>query len=188
MDIQDADETGGDFGVVKSGAAVLMLDSGADVSVVPEEFAKYGGPGSQGLVGQDRVPGKLCCWNHESSPHVFWKVGEARLRHHQGRLRTFHQSSNWGTSTIKYPFKLEKKKVDLHICSIAVEKPEELEQHEMHEDEIRVTALQGFVCRELAQLSLTPGWHVLVLLPTVIQWLFTSWIHVAISMLNSQLV
>ena len=34
MDIQDADETGGDFrvGMVKSEAVVLTLDSGADVS------------------------------------------------------------------------------------------------------------------------------------------------------------
>ena len=51
--------------------------------------------------------------------------------------------------------------MELHICSTTVEKPEELEQYEMHEDEIRVTALQGFACRELTQLSLTTGWHVL---------------------------
>ena len=52
MDIQDVDETEDAFRVntVKSDRLAITLDSGADVSVVPEEFAKYGDPGSQGLM------------------------------------------------------------------------------------------------------------------------------------------
>ncbi len=35
---------------MKSEHLAITLDSGADVSVVPQEFAKYGDPGSQGLM------------------------------------------------------------------------------------------------------------------------------------------
>ena len=52
MDIQDVDETENALRVntVKSERLAITVDAGADVSVVPEEFAKYGDPGSQGLM------------------------------------------------------------------------------------------------------------------------------------------
>ncbi len=63
--------------------------------------------------------------------------------------------------------------MDVEIRAITLEKKEEAEgkPHDveardepspvLHSGEMRVLALQGFVSRELEQLSLSPGWHVL---------------------------
>ena len=73
------------------------------------------------------------------------------------------------------PIRLERNSLvmDVQIRAITVEKKEEADgkPHDagardealqlLHREEMRVLALQGFVSRELEQLSLSPGWHVL---------------------------
>ena len=78
IQIQDADETE-DFlrvSTVKSEGLAITLDSGADISVVPEEFAKYGDPGSQGLMKMVDAQGERI----ETSGNRRMKV-EAEMRH-----------------------------------------------------------------------------------------------------------
>ncbi len=78
MDIQDADKTEDSLRVstVKSERLAITLDSGADISVVPEEFAKYGDPGSQGLMKMVDAQGERI----ETSGNRRMKV-EAEMRH-----------------------------------------------------------------------------------------------------------
>ena len=73
------------------------------------------------------------------------------------------------------PIRLERNSsvMDVQIRAITLEKKEEADgkPHDveardeaspvLHREEMRVLALQGFVSRELEQLSLSPGWHVL---------------------------
>ena len=78
MDIQDVDETENALRVntVKSERLAITLDSGADVSVVPEEFAKYGDPGSQGLMKMVDAQGERI----QTSGNRKMKI-EAEMRH-----------------------------------------------------------------------------------------------------------
>ena len=184
MDIQDVDETENALRVntVKSERLAITLDSGADVSVVPEEFAKYGDPGSQGLMKMVDAQGERI----ETSGNRKMKI-EAEMRH-GGKVEFIENFAvgavshpilcfgkllrqGWVISKdgselfmnhptgAEVPIRLERNSLgmDVQIRAITVEKKEEADGGE----EMRVLALQGFVSRELEQLSLSPGWHVL---------------------------
>ena len=183
-DIQDVDETENALRVntVKSERLAITLDSGADVSVVPEEFAKYGDPGSQGLMKMVDAQGE----HIETSGNRKMKI-EAEMRH-GGKVEFIENFAvgavshpilcfgkllrqGWVISKdgselfmnhptgAEVPIRLERNSLgmDVQIRAITVEKKEEADGGE----EMRVLALQGFVSRELEQLSLSPGWHVL---------------------------
>ena len=104
---------------------------------------------------------------------MFWQIVETRLGDQQGKEGS-ELFMNHPTGA-EVPIRLERNSLvmDVQIRAITLEKKEEAERkpHDveardeafrlLHSEEMRVLALQGFVSRELEQLSPSPGWHVL---------------------------
>ena len=192
MDVQDIDEKEVSVNMVRrqdhdeDGSCLITVDSGADISVLPKDYAGVGeqleGDGSLRMVDaqgkkiphsgmtrakirmQDRT-GKIVEIYEDfvlgSVQHPILCAGKLLKRGWslggvQGALHLRHEGRS-----VDIPLNTERNSLQCEARIFAVQAGESQEQKRSEEDEdaARVQVLQGYLCKYVKELEMTPGWH-----------------------------
>ena len=161
----------------------MTVDSGADVSVLPEEFAGVGEEAQSGghiimkdaqgniiqqsgtrkvnfaMMGKDGIPVNFV------EKFIVGKVKHpilcaGRLLCSGWEMRRSEDGLNlWRKQGVEIPLEMRKNSLQVvaEICSVEAEDNE----HEEEWNTVEVCALEGFLGASFKELEKTPGWHVL---------------------------